>query len=839
MLAVLPCLSGDLRSATAQSASSQVSITDAGFLPSSSAIGAGDSVHWTNQSTQAQSVTANDGLFDSGPIPPGAGFSMAIAVPGDHRYHSTTNPAVSGVVRLVVMGLVGSAGDLANNRVPNQPFPHDDPADMSMHPRLAVLTSRTHILVTLSASATVAQANAALAAANVAVLGGLPKLGILLVGATDSPDFSGLDAALRSLRANPAVASAAMSMAAEADVVPSAAESGMQASPINWLWQTNPATDWQTQADLGDWGLEASAFPQAWNFLEVIRRKNVVVGTAIVDAGFQGHADLSALTIEQALCKGIIVKDCTQAVAVAHGNHVAGIIGAGFDNPGSSPSLHGSVGVSGANPVAHMHGVPWAFDGATGTDSAALADVFSLLLDAIEAGSMPNVRVINFSVGAGAPNVAMWWAAHPAPTCGPGNHDDGQPGSNQWCTPNNEDEWLNQRANEADDFTRVAQRAAAARVMIVEAAGNEGATFCSSGPTANCPGGFVRTLSTSQAYFAAAARAWPASLPDPVVLVESMGPDLALAGSSNTGGQLDLSAPGVGIWSTGTSTVCSIIPATPTKPEVPIQPTLISGNPYCLLSGTSMAAPQVTALIGYLLAYNPDLGIQEVRNALFNAATIDRAGGASPRINAFASLLSLPGAAKDLVDVNDYSPDGNHRQKLGLNSANQGPDTQFTHDNARGPDGRPYLTDPDGKVDMRDFRRFRDAWLQTCSDSSVAGDPMPPGCPRFTDISLNGLENNPKRDLNFDGCVYVPGDPDQCGTKETAYSRFDFNGDGMVSRTALAPVPLHLDGTPATNSSPGIPMTDLRCSRASGASTLASCRGVRAPPTPRAGPPTS
>src|SRR5260221_8483705 len=89
-LAVLPALSGDLRSATAQSVNSSVSITDAGFEPSSVTIGAGESIQWTNQTGQAQSVTAEDGLFDSGPIPPGRGFTIAVALPGDHPYPPTT-----------------------------------------------------------------------------------------------------------------------------------------------------------------------------------------------------------------------------------------------------------------------------------------------------------------------------------------------------------------------------------------------------------------------------------------------------------------------------------------------------------------------------------------------------------------------------------------------------------------------------------------------------------------------------------------------------------------------------------------------------------------------------
>jgi len=53
-------------------------------------------------------------------------------------------------------------------------------------------------------------------------------------------------------------------------------------------------------------------------------------------------------------------------VPADHGTHVAGIIGADFDNadPANSGPANGrSGGVSGANPAAaHVYGIPWSFD---------------------------------------------------------------------------------------------------------------------------------------------------------------------------------------------------------------------------------------------------------------------------------------------------------------------------------------------------------------------------------------------------------------------------------------------------------------------------------------------
>ncbi|MCL4369251.1 MAG: hypothetical protein M1337_08850, partial [Actinobacteria bacterium] len=76
--------------------------------------------------------------------------------------------------------------------------------------------------------------------------------------------------------------------------------------------------------------------------------------------------------------------------------------------------------------------------------------------------------------------------------------------------------------------------------------------------------------------------------------------------------------------------------------------------------------------------------------------------GIHPRLDAFASLLSIPGAANDLVDVNDMTKDGNQRMLLGPGNVEITSTTRFSDD-----DG--YYTQPDGRVDMRDFRRFRDA----------------------------------------------------------------------------------------------------------------------------------
>jgi len=150
-----------------------VSLTDAGLQPPSVTPASGGSIHWTNSSSQTQAIVADDGLFDSGNLLPGAGFSIALAIAGTHTYHAGTSVG-SIVVAAPATLLAGAPTDSATSHIPNQAFPLASQQEFSTHPTLGLTMSRTRILVTLSPSATVSQVNAALSAANVSVIGGLP-----------------------------------------------------------------------------------------------------------------------------------------------------------------------------------------------------------------------------------------------------------------------------------------------------------------------------------------------------------------------------------------------------------------------------------------------------------------------------------------------------------------------------------------------------------------------------------------------------------------------------------------------------------------------------------------
>src|SRR5262249_16326606 len=127
---------------------------------------------------------------------------------------------------------------------------------------------------------------------------------------------------------------------------------------------TFPGTGWTwaTTDTGGNWGLKAARFPQAWNFLESIRRKAPKTLTGVMDGGFdETHEELQppTFTLEDKLCPtGDTMCHTLGNDRENHGTHVAGIIGAAYDNDLDPNQIGRSRGVSGANPVARMIGYP-------------------------------------------------------------------------------------------------------------------------------------------------------------------------------------------------------------------------------------------------------------------------------------------------------------------------------------------------------------------------------------------------------------------------------------------------------------------------------------------------
>ena len=82
-----------------------VDIHDRTFDPAQLEVAQGTTVTWTNGDTEAHTVTADNGLFDSGVIEPGQYYSAWLGGSGTVPYHSETHPDIKGSV--VVRGASG------------------------------------------------------------------------------------------------------------------------------------------------------------------------------------------------------------------------------------------------------------------------------------------------------------------------------------------------------------------------------------------------------------------------------------------------------------------------------------------------------------------------------------------------------------------------------------------------------------------------------------------------------------------------------------------------------------------------------------------------------------
>jgi subtilisin family serine protease len=485
--------------------------------------------------------------------------------------------------------------------------------------------------------------------------------------------------------------------------------SGLNPNP--WRWNFPASSGKETD---GNWGLEAIRVPQLWNLNDFVRRaghwQKFFVG--ILDAGFEDrdgdgiddHPDLKNL-------KTVMLGEDGQpkpgAVTNYHGQHVAGIIGATFNN---------RLGIDGVNPFARMIGISPKIP--QGQDwRASWGTLIETLAELLK--HFPNIRVVNVSM-------SYNWPVN----------------TRLKVNPNLDGEAQKLVIGHGLLMRRLA--ALYPNVLFVAAAGND------SPKRFNYP-------TEIHAQWASPLN-WAALAPDfeldgelfkraeNILVIESF--DAILPGEqnyrksdfSNVGGHF--SAPGGRILST------------------------VLREKYDTLDGTSMAAPHVTGLVSYLVAFDPTLTISEIKELLQRSARAiepESAGGRgpngegpAPRIDAFSALIALDSLRSDrpvqraLVDVDDCTPDGNLRvDAYGRMIAALCPD------GLRG----------DGNIDMRDFRAFRDALLY--AEGKLK--------------NLDGAPNHPKKDLNGDGCVH-DADPKTCPIPENAYARFDFNGDGLISR---------------------------------------------------------
>ncbi len=234
-------------------------------------------------------------------------------------------------------------------------------------------------------------------------------------------------------------------------------------------------------------------------------------------------------------------------------------------------------------------------------------------------------------------------------------------------------------------------------------------------------------------------------------------------------------------------------------------------NGYCIMSGTSMASALAAGAASFLISYRNGLTWQQIRNAL---TTYSRpVSGAADMLDIFYALMGLDLMAgnnqvqKELTDVDDGTVDGNLRATVF--TSDTPPDNQPDDIHTIPPGGT--TTDHrrgDGYVTTRDFRAFRDAFLQIrqVEDASLN-----------TRVLLDGALTHFKTDLNMDGCLRARPDacdptnnpcvsanpphpvdipiPTNCAAGigapvENVYPRYDFNGDGKITPMSSNPHPV-------------------------------------------------
>jgi len=84
-----------------------VSIHDDAFDPVQTAIAPGTTVTWVNNDEEAHTVTADDGLFDSGRLAPGDSYSVWFDGSGMVAYHCEPHPHMTGTIEV---GQASSSG---------------------------------------------------------------------------------------------------------------------------------------------------------------------------------------------------------------------------------------------------------------------------------------------------------------------------------------------------------------------------------------------------------------------------------------------------------------------------------------------------------------------------------------------------------------------------------------------------------------------------------------------------------------------------------------------------------------------------------------------------------
>ena len=762
-----------------------------GFIPGSTLVETLDSTYHANPSLlyNAQPVTTPPSQVTGQII---NGNQLVLTVEPNFLGDATVNLDVSDgfgtssasftaqVVPFDPSGLTGPVGDLAIDHIPSVAVPAatdfmlDDRANGT-----GLLTSRTRLAIVPTNAATVGSINELIEALDAQIVGTLASIKTVVISIADIGDLSAIDAALVTLDQSAAIATAAPdvelqalritrpSNAEDSDVTDHSSDTPIGRDPNPWIWSFPPseATGSFSVTGLdGNWGLEAVRAPALWNLNEQAEQTQNNVRTAVFDLGFNDQGGTNAHPDgDTPGLQGHIFNTTTGTFELgshvdAHGQHVAGIVGAAFNN---------GKGIDGINPFAERH------DSADGHFLGVSPRSTSLLVMLDDLANMlsqwPDIKLVNLSLGYGGEKPFM---CHPSTLTKVGHVHLGQL------------------------FRGIASEHSG--TLFVAAAGNE------SGGSITCDGATEVDASLASPFNWAALSSSPfnASLfpfsvgpLNNIIVVESVDAQVentvipahqwayAKSDFSNVNGLV--SAPGGRILSTVGTNIPEPNDEFHRQKPIDPHPAFYSAN-YDTFDGTSMAAPHVTGLAGYLLNIDPNLTTGQLAELITSSAHTrqsflpsgetlpDGVTGPAPMIDAFSAatgidlLRSNQAIQKSLVDVDngvDEDLDGNASADRSDLDDDENTTEAFT------PIAPPERLG-DGTINMKDFRVFRDAYLQVSAKETDPQTGQLYVSP--SDVSLDGGD----KDLNQDG--QVSAGTTNNNADENIYPRFDFNGTGRI-----------------------------------------------------------
>lgn len=404
--------------------------------------------------------------------------------------------------------------------------------------------------------------------------------------------YDDLDALARKISADPSVEKAYLNtvteLEADATGEGDAAGSGEDFEYREAAYPDDPwdGVQWNVRVPRDDnWGMEAINAPGAWGYLDQMGTVKIgLIDTLPADHDDLSFANKSCLFVDAATGK-ISVKEKDERLVDDHGTHVSGIMGAGWDNGTGVSGVTGGKGELYYSAVYYESG---------GEIEGMYATAYSYLL-ALKTLIDQDVQVINISQNTS--RLVGFAASH-------GNQNA-----------------INYLSFQADMTEKGLERIISARAgepdfVICVAAGNSNSTYYYKDDKQ--PYGYREEISVweeikylfgwrgekggSLALYNNFLNLMDAEdVKGRVIVVGALGIDGSASTSdstrytyadfSNVGSRVDISAPGVDVYS------C-----------------VVGGYDY--LSGTSMAAPHVSGVAGLVFACNPDLLGPQVKDIL-------------------------------------------------------------------------------------------------------------------------------------------------------------------------------------------------------------------------------